>query len=396
MDPVYKKLANPILLLSDAPEQFTGLARIGRDLASLLSTMPQFRVGYLGRGGSGSRRFPWTQYSFPEDHQWGEEHLERVWDDFSEGENGIVMSLWDASRMLWFAGEGRGLPVKMQRFLGAGRNFKKWGYFPVDATGPDGASLGIEMATAVAGYDKVLAASEWGASILRNSGRNDADWMPHGIFSGIFMPAADPRPLLGWKSDDIIVGCVMTNQARKDWPVAFECIATLKQKYGNKLKLWVHTDVMIRHWNLYALASDYGIAECLDVTLELSDEQMVLRYSASDCTILPSGGEGFGFPIAESLMCGTACVVTGYAAGQEIVHEACRIAPAAYRVDTSHNVRRAVLSGAAFAAAAHGEIEAKRLDPFGRSQDLRSSVRHLGWENLKGPWSRWLLEGLGK
>jgi hypothetical protein len=61
----------PILFLGDAPELPGGLSRIGRDLATQVCGLPQFRVGYLGRGGVGSRRFPFQQYGFPEARQWG-------------------------------------------------------------------------------------------------------------------------------------------------------------------------------------------------------------------------------------------------------------------------------------------------------------------------------------
>ena len=283
----FKPLSVPLLFISDAPECLTGLARIGRDLASLACTLPNFRVGYLGKGGVGRRSFPWMQYSFPEYAQWGEDYLPRVWKDFAGSENGIVFSLWDASRMLWFANPV-GLPDEMQRFLGPGRNFEKWGYFPVDGTGPDGKSLPLGMRAAVNGYDRVLAASEWGRQVLWNGGRTDADWIPHGLWMNTFdCYSSVIGRALGWGQDDIHLGCVMTNQSRKDWPVAFHTAALLKQEYGNRFHFWAHSDVAINYWNLFALAADYGVRDCTEFTSELADAQLALRYSACDCTILP-------------------------------------------------------------------------------------------------------------
>lgn len=386
----FKPLANPLLILSDRPEDHSGLARVARDIASLACTLPQFRVAVMGRGSEGLRKFPWTTYSYPESAGWGQGNIERVIADFFGDDRGIILSNWDLSRLGWLAGPQYTSKEQADAF-GSGRNWDLWGYIPVDSTGPDGKTLGIETAQIAAGFDRIAAASEWGSDVLRASGREDADWYPHGIFTETFKPVADAKKLLGW--DGITVGCVMTNQARKDWPVAFQCASLLKQEYGNKFRFWVHTDTMIRYWNLYALATDYGITDCMVVTLELNDQQMAMRYSACDCTILPSGGEGFSFPTAESLSCGTPCVVPDYAAAPELVPENCRVAPVTYRIDTLFNCRRAVLSGYGFAVTTKEWINDIKIDPEKRS-GLRESVSHLGWDRLQGIWKRWLLEGI--
>ena len=388
----FKPLSNPILILNDAPDGLGGLARIGRDLASLLSTIPEFRVGYLGRGGIGKRKFPWTSYAYPESGQWGEQYIASVWSDFAGKDAGIIFSLWDLSRMLWFA-QPQGLPGDLAKFLGSGRNFAKWAYTPVDSTGPDEERLPIGMQAAAQGYDRLLAASEWGAGVLQRT-RSDADWMPHGIWMDKFQVKPDARVLLGWDADSVVVGCNMGNQARKDWPVAVETAMILRAEYGNKFKLWCHTDLMVGYWNLYALAADYGIGDCLEVTVDLSDEQLAQRYSACDCTILPSAGEGFGYPIAESMACGTACIATDYAAGQELVEDGCKVPPMAYRIDTQHNVRRAVLSGYGFASRAKEQIERKKEDGEWRGQEIVRRIEHLDWLKLAHPWKRWLLAGI--
>lgn len=395
----FKPLNVPLMIINDAPDHLTGLARIGRDLASLIATLPQFRVAYLGLDGVGRKQFPWCSYSFPSHAGFGEHHVMEAWHDFAGEDHGIIMSLWDASRMLWFGqGETCQNPA-LRKFLGPGRTFQKWGYFPVDGTGPDEQRLGIGMRTAVAGYDRVLAASEWGRGVLQVGGRTDADWIPHGLWMDKWQPIKpdirDYTPkLLGWQRDQVHVGCNMSNQSRKDWPVAFETAAILRHHYGNRFHFWAHTDTPIRYWNLYALAEDFGVSDCMELTQDLTDAQLALRYSACDCTILPSGGEGFGFPIAESMACGTACIVTDYAAGQEIADEYCRVRPVTFRIDTTHNVQRAVLSGHGFAAAAQVQIEKKREDWEGRGEELRDKVMHLDWPSLKTVWTRWLLDGL--
>ncbi len=387
-----KPLSNPILLIGDNPALHGGLSRIGRDLAMLLCTMGEFRVGYLARSCGNNRRFPFITYDFHESEGWGQRQIESTWSDFSNGENGIILTTDDMSRRGWFANPP--MYGNLGNFLGEGRTFQKWGYTPVDSYGPNSHSLGVETAATSRGYDRIMAASEWGCQVLRNSGNPNADWLPHGIDMRMFAPDMKAGKKLGADPNTICVGAVMANQSRKDFPVAFETAALLKKHYGNRFRFWLHTDVLIRHWNVYALAADYGVGDCLEVTQQCNDEELALRYSACDCTILPSGGEGFGYPIAESLACGTACVVTDYAAGQELVPEECRVKPVAMRLDTPFNVQRAVLSGYGFANAAIAQIEKKRADAEYRSEEMRNGVIHLDWQRLKYPWMAWFRAGL--
>ena len=385
-----KSLGAPLLIVGDNPSLPGGLARIGRDLATLACTMPNFRVAYLARGEGNRRLFPFQVYAHSE-AGWGQREIAATWNDWSGGENGIILTTDDPSRRAWFSVPDA-YPPGLEQFLGAGRNFQKWGYFPIDSWGPNGSTLPTEGRSTIAGYDRVLAASEWGRNVIIRGGRQDADWLPHGIFMDKLKPDMDAKAKVG--CEHITLGCVMANQARKDYPAAFECAATLKADYGSQFRFWLHTDTMIRHWNVYALAADYGLADCLQVTQNLNDEQLALRYSACECTILASAGEGFGYPIAESLACGTSCIVTDYAAGQELVPEDCRVRPVTYRIDTVHNVSRAVISGYAFAMAAKVQIERKRQDWEFVSEENSRSVEHLGWDKLKTLWTRWLEEGL--
>ena len=240
----------------------------------------------------------------------------------------------------------------------------------------------------------MLAASEFGAKALIQSGRGDAEWLPHGLFLNKRPLDPHAKQKLGWEGK-IAVGCVMANQSRKDFPAAFEAAAILKKEYGGRFLFWLHTDLAVRYWNVHALAADYGLgAGDLILTTSATDAQLALHYAGCECTILPSGGEGFGFPIAESLACGTGCVTTDCAGGAELVQPEARVAPVCFRVDTIHNVQRAVLSGWGFARAAQEEIEKKLADPEYRAEELRDSIQHLDWSRLRHLWKRWLAGGL--
>src|SRR5262245_46008718 len=153
----------PILFLGDAPHLPTGLGRIGRDLATCVSQLPEFRVGYLGRGGFGSSQLPFAQYYFPEAHQWGEAYIQPVWRDFAQGQRGIVFSIWDASRLHWLANPA-GIGGSLEEFLRGG-SCQRWGYFPVDSRGVGGGLTALSADT-VRHYDRVLAYGRFGADVL--------------------------------------------------------------------------------------------------------------------------------------------------------------------------------------------------------------------------------------
>jgi len=388
------------MVVGDNPAAAGGLARIGRDLATLLSTLPQFRVAYLARGHGNRRKFPFTMYTYPEvsmNSMWGMEDIQSAWEDFAAGERGIIFTTDDPSRRHWFVNPV-GMTDELQSFLGPGRTFERWGYFPIDGAGPNGQMLSYAGRDCVNRYDRVLAASEWGCGVLKAGGRKDANWLPHGIFPANFHfhGKTEDRDQLGWKHDNVYVGSVMANQARKDFPALFECFGTLKREYGNQFRAWLHTDQMIGYWSVPALATDYDMTDSLEVTTNATDGELATRYAACDCSVLPSAGEGFGYPIVESLACGTACVVTAYSAGAELVMPSAAVGPLGYRVDTQHNVLRAVLRGRDFGIAAIHHIEKKRKDWEHQSHELAATVDHLNWDCLKHLWIRWFLEGVGK
>lgn len=395
----------PILILSDAPDSGTGLGRITKDLAAVLSTMPEFRVGTMGRGGHGSRNFPWIQYTFDEHMQWGESILPKIWDDFSGGDKGIIFTIWDASRLTWF-GSPEYLPDgELKTFLMSGK-FRRWGYFPVDGHGAF-MNLSSLSQEALKGYDRILAYSKFGQRVLKNSSENSKtqyiDFIPHGIDQRIFN-ARDPklgRDLLGIPEKITLIGCVMSNQARKDWGVWAQTARALLD-LDSEYMFWIHVDELERYWSIPALLADFGLEYNVKITQNLSDDMLAQLYSACDLTILPSLGEGFGYPIAESLACGTPVIHHDYAAGNEIMprygvtdHMPGIIRSGTdegynLRLDTLHNIYRPVLDYKDWVDAV------LEIDWFRRSIiiEAQEAVKYLHWNNLAPVWKNWFKAGL--
>lgn len=390
----------PILFLSDSPELPTGLARITKDLAVLTSELPEFRVGVLGRGGHGSSKLPFAQYNFPETAQWGEHHIESAWDDFAGKELGIVFTIWDASRLGWFA-QPR-MEGQLGKFLRSKR-FVKWGYFPVDSYGIGGKLTG-RMKDTLQGYDRHLAYTMFGKQILEST-LSDAgnvvelDWIPHGYNNNVFVPRdrVAARMSMGIDNSTELVGCVMTNQARKDWATAFGAMAYLKNKRPG-IRMWAHVDVVERYWNLYALIEDFGLRDTVHLTFsgEYSSEQLSYMYSACNVTMLPSLGEGMGYPLIESMACGVPVVHGNYGGGVEIIPETSWLVErAAERLDGMWNCVRPVWNPIAWATVIGNVLDAAKDGQL--QETCTRAVEHLQWGKLwPSAWKKWLLAGIGR
>ncbi len=379
----------PILLLSDGPDALTGLARICHDLARLLSSMPEFKVGVLGRNSMGRSNYPWANYSFGIQDGWGQNHLAKAWSDLSRGERGIVLTVWDATRLMWFADPVQsGLDKANQEALGDNRSFERWGYFMQDCDGVIPHRLPAEAAHVMAQYDRVLLASKWAHEITRNSLQNkDLDWMPHGINLNTFKPHDRLYARSFWRmGDEKLIGCVMSNQERKHWPTVFEAVARMK----SKPRLWVKTDRLVHYWNLQALAIEYGLVDQIILEdYDLTDTEMAIRYSACDATVLISGGEGFCYPVAESLACGTPVITGCYGAQAELAPWTVPLQ--GYRIETIHNVRRAYYEAASVTIMLDWALAQDRDDTAQQSTQL---VQHLDWINLGHCWHKWIRKGL--
>lgn len=400
----------PILFLGDAPSLSTGLARIGRDLATQLTRLPQYRVAYLGRGqgantgqGIADSRLPFMQYTYQPtpDNQWGARELPDVWRNWSGGERGVVFTVWDPSRLTWF---GNPLPMGdeyngLYQFLTSGE-FERWGYFAVDAEGPlAGGGLAPMLSAAIAGYDRVIAYSRFGKRVIEASlaqlqvmpNHTPVDWIPHGYNASAFQPrdhnAARMRMapnLLG--PDTPLIGCVMTNQPRKDWGLWARSMQLVARSIPN-LVLWAHTNSIGRHWDLRMLLDTFGLGQRTIVTTDSpNDVEMSWRYSACDLTVLPSLGEGFGYPLVESMACGVPAIHIDYAGGAELINDERRLVRAPMsQLDTRYCMMRPIVAPRFVAQAVVNALRAGYI-----RDSMVESVLHLRWTDLwPRVWQPW-------
>lgn len=387
-------MPTPILFLSDAVSCSSGLARITRDLATRLhaNCSDAFEVASVGYGGPGSRDIPFKEYHVHSVDNWLVPELPAIWEDWTQGREGILMTIWDASRLYWL-GMPQLCPHPHLRKFAERKDVKKWLYGAIDAEGPNG-KLSHRIAETYKGFDRVIDYSAFSSKITGNPVH-----LPHGIDTKVFYPRdhKQARELFinqgfhGLKPDSLLVGIVATNQARKNWQLGIETCKILLDR-GHDLRAWCHTDVTERYWSIGNLIVDYGLVGRAAVTVDrFTDEKLAWMYSACDVT-LGIGPEGFGYPIAESLACGVPCICGSYGAQAEFAPPDMRIEPIAHFYEGAFCSKRPVHDPERWASLA--ELHAQR-----RKQTATASLlpERVDWNGttLWPAWEKWFREGVG-
>jgi len=399
----------PMLLVSDAITAPTGLARITLQIAKGIHEHMSdiIRVGTYGWGAPHSRHLGFEQYTMekePVSTEFILPSLPVVWDDFAQGEHGILMSVWDLSRLMWLAIPDRAPQLavfpQLQKFL-LQKPFKRWAYLPIDATGPND-KLTFPLRKSLAGFDRLLAYSSWAQNICANSLENnvrDLDYLPHGIDTSVFFPTnqslcrkqflakTGSTSIYGVQKsiaqDEVLIGIVATNQHRKDYALALETASILKRN-GHKIRLWIHTDALERYWSIPSLLIDYGLDKDTLLSGELSEVNLAIAYSACDLTFGIGLGEGFGFPIFESVACGTPCVAANYGGAPEN-GGGHFVGTQTYRYEGLYGCKRPVYDPHIWAAAADDIIKTKTRTVL---------PDHLDWKQLWPRWQKWIKDGI--
>lgn len=348
----------PMLIISDAPSASSGLGRICRDLATRIHTNlgDLFEVATLGYGGIGDSSLPFMQYHIEGMDNWYIPTLMDVWNNFAGKRRGVVFTIWDASRMLWFSrpDEEAFVPDPDMRKWLRNAPFERWGYFPMDAAGPSDA-LSMMLYQTMVGYDRIIAYSDWAEKIIRNT-MSEADCekrnlvaIPHGIDTSVFRPRNIGRSIFrselhynGRTFEDYekLIGIVATNQTRKDYGLAIEALAIASNNCA--FRFFINVDALERHWSIPALVVDFNLKHRAIVNMNpVEDWALAEVYSACDLT-LGIGPEGFGYPIFESLACGTP-VIAGQVGGHaEHMPAEFLMKPIATRIETVYNCVRPV------------------------------------------------------
>ena len=157
-------------------------------------------------------------------------------------------------------------------------------------------------------------------------------YAPHCIDIEAYQPLnrQQARAILGWPENRPIIVTVAANKgypSRKNWPQMIQAFAAAKRRIPDLL-WYCHTSTgehgEYEGFNLRAEAERHGVqgaitfANQYQMLIGYPDEYLRAVYSAADLFYLPSGGEGFGIPLWESLACGTPVLTTDVTAQTDI------------------------------------------------------------------------------
>lgn len=393
-------MTTKFLFISDNPTGNTGLGRVAKAIADRVrDTLPQFEVGFAGLRGHATRHSPYPIYPMLADDP---SALSDAWEDFAGDEPGVIFAIMNAVWLPWMKEPRVLAPGKLKDGLLSGK-IKKWGYVPVDAESA-GSFLPKDEVDILRSMDRVLAYTKFGADLIQKSlsqgnkhpERYKVPHLPHGTDASIFYPRSRDEArnkqfcehILKYKGslspDTMLIGCVATNTARKDWPLAFETCAELKNR-GIDVGLWAHSHQAVCHWDLPYMAEAFGVKDCVQFTFSgLSDDDMAWGYSACDVMLGIGSGEGWGMPISESLACGIPTITGDYAGVTEFVPSQMRVAPKAWRWDGHFCNKRPVFDAKDWADC---------VQMYSGQRACWLDARFY-WDNCWTAWHSWFLEGL--
>ncbi|HEY3620764.1 MAG TPA: glycosyltransferase [Candidatus Sulfotelmatobacter sp.] len=383
-------MTQKLLLVSDSASCHSGLGRITRDLATRIhADLPEFEVATAGFGGPGNKDFGWPEYHFHELNNFMPPELPMICQDFAGDEELIVLCIWDPSRLRWFANPDQ-CPMPMMRQWLKVANIRKWIYAPIDAEGPNG-KLSVRLQESLAGFERVLNYSKWSAGVT-----GYPDFIPHGLDTEAWRPRdkSEAKKVLGelgfhgLKETDFLVGMVATNQARKNYALGIQTCRILLER-GLDVKVWVHIDSLERHWNIISLVEDYGLqGRVMITTSNFTDMQMRYMYSACNVTLGIGLGEGFGYPIFESMLCGTPCVHGNYGGAAEHLPSWMKVDPIPYAwfYESPYCNKRPVYLPEQWAAKAEEAAENPDIADI--------NALELDWSKVWPKFKSWLKAGL--
>lgn len=378
----------PFLLLSDGPAEPTGLARIARDLASQILTA-DLPVDLVQVGGVTPPVWTrWRHVALDRSEEWGARNVEAIYRSVWGSQPGVLFAVWDPSRLFPYVRSD--LPVQ------------KWAYCAIDAENRWG-GIGGPAREVIQQFDRVLAYGRYGAEVIKRSGNGQpVQWLPHGINTDVYRaayPVEIARDRLGpYAIGKTLIGCVMTNQPRKDFGLLFHALRLLRDR-GWPLYLWLHTDMLVKAWSVQQLVEDFGLAKLVTVTgidEQVSDRTMAAMYQACTVTVLPSLGEGFGYPLVESLAAGVPVVHTDYAGGATYVPKVeWRVPVREVRLESVYGLSRPVMRAEDWANATERVLRWRQEeDPRVVREYCQGSVAHLDWAALWNRWATWFRQGL--
>lgn len=164
--------------------------------------------------------------------------------------------------------------------------------------------------------DLPIAYSVHGVLAMQEAGLKPA-YVPHGIDTKLYSPQPIKKSDIGLDDDVFVFGFVGTNMgfpSRKSIPeilLAYQLFRDAHPDIDSVLYMHTLTSQERQGLNIRAITDSLGITDSVLVADQWNynkgypQEYLARMYSAFDCLLSPSQGEGFGIPIVEAMACGT-------------------------------------------------------------------------------------------
>jgi len=188
----------------------------------------------------------------------------------------------------------------------------------------DGDPMRKEYAVASGWANYNLVQSKYGAKILKETQekifkKSQAEVFYPPIDLDMFKPMNTEPLRAKFKTNErFTVLFVGRNQYRKNTPVLLEAVSKLRKVITN-IQLLLHSIPTVSPngtpdgFDLTNLVADMDLKEyvaSVKTSSVIPEEVMAEIYNSADCLCLPSLGEGFGLPIAETMACGIPVIAT--------------------------------------------------------------------------------------
>ena len=175
----------------------------------------------------------------------------------------------------------------------------------------------------------LLSMSKYGQSEFKKYNYStDFIWL--GVDTKLFIPRPELK-LTSQYNGKFVVLFASRNNLRKEPEKFLRAIKIISKKYPDKYKNMVfhmHTDMNdLEGLPLLDIIRQLGIQDKVfktanynDVFDPLNREDLAKLYSLANIHVLPTGAEGFGLTIAETMACGIPTVMTNCSTGPELLH----------------------------------------------------------------------------
>lgn len=148
--------------------------------------------------------------------------------------------------------------------------------------------------------------------------------VPLGIDHQRFRPLhdAEARARLGLRPDQRTILYVGSEDPRKNLAMLIDALARVRQHHDVVLLKVGRAHHLAVRAQLVAQIAALGLTDAVRFLEDVADDVLPAIYTLADLSVMPSLHEGFGFPLLESMACGTSVVYSAASSLPELAGDA--------------------------------------------------------------------------